>query len=111
MLKKDLIVCDTSKCVGCNKCIRVCPQYLTNVVTEDKKIRVNNDECVACVECIKHCPHDARSFTDDTSLFLHGLNIGENIFDSSPIFSFNYSKEYKQVFGWLKGRCISYIRC
>lgn len=110
MLKKDLIVCDTSKCVGCNKCIRVCPQYLTNVVTEDKKIRVNNDECVACGECIKHCPHDARSFTDDTSLFLHGLNNGENIaLIVAPSFLFNYPKEYKQVFGWLKRKGVSVI--
>lgn len=110
MLKKDLIVCDTNKCTGCNKCIRVCPQYLTNVVTDDKKIRINDDECVACGECIKHCPHDARSFTDDTSLFLHGLNNGENMaLIVAPSFLFNYPKEYKQVFGWLKRKGVSVI--
>lgn len=110
MLKKDLIVCDTNKCTGCNKCIRVCPQYLTNVVTDDKKIRINTDECVACGECIKHCPHDARSFTDDTSLFLHSLKNNEKVaIIVAPSFLFNYPKEYKSVFGWLKHKGVEVI--
>ena len=107
--KKNIVYTDLDKCVGCNKCVRVCPQFEANKYVEGK-IEVNSDYCVACGECIKACTHEARQYNDDTDLFFNDLKKGLKIsLIVAPAFLVNYPKEYKSILGWLKGKGIDLI--
>ena len=52
---RSLITNDESTCVGCNRCVRVCPMEGASVTYEqDKqiKVKINHDRCIACGACI-----------------------------------------------------------
>ena len=51
------IKCDTTKCVSCGKCKRVCPMGVD--VTDNSRNRIYGTECILCMECVKHCPKEA----------------------------------------------------
>lgn len=58
------------KCVGCQKCIAVCPGSLIDL--RDKKAYMKYPrDCWGCVSCVKECPVEAIDF------FL-GADIGGN---------------------------------
>ena len=79
---RQLIVDDVSKCVGCNRCIRVCPIEGANQVYiegRDIKVTINGNRCVACGFCIDTCRHDVRNYEDDTERFINDLRNGETI--------------------------------
>ncbi|MCL1983028.1 MAG: methyl-accepting chemotaxis protein [Clostridiales bacterium] len=80
---KQLVFCDTESCVGCNRCVRNCPVETANIVMLDSKgdikVDIDAENCIACGECIKVCRHGARSYTDDTEVFLDDLRHGAQI--------------------------------
>lgn len=104
--KKDALVYTNEKCVGCNKCISVCPVLTANravLESEKNKIVVDGARCVACGACFDACAHGARSFEDDTERFFADLKKGERIsLLLAPAFLANYPKEYASVLGGLK---------
>lgn len=104
--KKDALVYTNENCVGCNKCISVCPVLTANrAVTEDDRnvILVEGSQCVSCGACFDACAHGARSFRDDTERFFEDLRRGEKIsLLLAPAFLANYPKEYGSVLGGLK---------
>lgn len=51
------ITCDTSKCVSCGKCKKVCPMDVD--MTDNARKRQNGTECILCFECTKVCPKKA----------------------------------------------------
>jgi len=51
------VKCDTSKCISCGKCKRVCPMDVD--VTDNSRKRENGTECILCFECIRNCPKNA----------------------------------------------------
>ena len=51
------ITCDTSKCVSCGKCKKVCPMEVD--MTDNSRERKNGTECILCFECVKNCPEKA----------------------------------------------------
>mgnify|MGYP002230119593 FL=1 len=46
--------CDESKCVHCNKCLKVCPMNVE--VNNESRGRKNGTDCILCYECTKECP-------------------------------------------------------
>lgn len=46
--------CDESKCVHCNKCLKVCPMNVE--VNNESRRRKNGTDCILCYECTKECP-------------------------------------------------------
>ena len=46
--------CDESKCVHCNKCLKVCPMNVE--VNKESRNRKNGTDCILCYECTKECP-------------------------------------------------------
>lgn len=93
-------------CVGCNRCISVCPVLTANsaiIVENQAKIEVNEEKCIACGSCLDACEHNARSYEDDTEQFFEDLKRGERISVLvAPAYFMNYPKVYKEVFGGLK---------
>lgn len=56
---KTHVQIDTSKCIGCGRCVRVCPQSALSMV--DGKSHVDISKCIGCFECITVCPVKAIS--------------------------------------------------
>ncbi len=102
----DTLVYTNDNCVGCNKCISVCPVLTANhAVVEDgkNKIIVDGKQCVSCGACFDACAHGARSYYDDTERFFEDLAKGEKIsLLLAPAFLANYPGEYASVLGGLK---------
>lgn len=111
----ETIVYTNDKCIGCNKCIKVCSAIGACISVEENgkaRISVDGSKCVACGSCIDVCEHDAREFADDTQRFFDDLARGEKIsLLLAPSFRANYPDEYESVLGGLKklgaGRIIS----
>ncbi len=50
------------KCVGCNKCTKVCPGSLIKI-GEDKKAYIKyQKDCWGCTSCLKECKYEAINF-------------------------------------------------
>ena len=56
------LVVDTSKCVGCRRCVRVCGN--DGIEVTDRKAHVL-DGCIACGMCVDACPVGALSIEKD----------------------------------------------
>ncbi len=54
------------KCVGCGRCVKVCPQSALSLV--EKKCHVNLAKCIGCFECITVCPTKAISIDWSTEM-------------------------------------------
>ena len=79
---RKVITDDHNNCVGCNRCIRVCPiEGANHVFLDGDQIRVsiNDERCIACGSCIQTCRHGVRDYVDDTELFIDNLHNGESI--------------------------------
>jgi len=48
------------KCIGCGRCVEVCPHRVFNVT--DRKARIKDkDRCMECGACAMNCPKNAIS--------------------------------------------------
>lgn len=93
-------------CIGCNKCISVCPVITANRAVEkdgSTVIEVDGDKCIGCGACFDACEHNARSYYDDTEEFFADLAKGQKIsLLIAPAFAANYPNEYRSILGGLK---------
>ena len=53
---------DSAKCVGCSKCIEVCPGNLIKLSDERKAFIRYERDCWGCTSCVKECARGAISF-------------------------------------------------
>jgi formate hydrogenlyase subunit 6/NADH:ubiquinone oxidoreductase subunit I len=51
---------DQKKCIGCEKCVEVCPTLAIDFDWKKKKAFVLEiDQCLVCHQCLEVCPVDA----------------------------------------------------
>lgn len=109
----DDLIHTNDNCVGCNKCISVCPTILANyasLAAEQSVINVNSAACVACGACFDACQHDARSYHDDTLAFFDDLRSGKKLSVLiAPAFIANYPNEYQTILGGLKKLGVNHL--
>lgn len=52
----DKLKIDSSKCIGCNKCVLCCPMDNLNIVNHNA---TSQGKCTMCYRCINKCPQQA----------------------------------------------------
>jgi NAD-dependent dihydropyrimidine dehydrogenase PreA subunit len=52
-------VVNPNRCIGCRKCIEVCPKDVYAVDSNKKVSAVKPDECFECLACVKQCDREA----------------------------------------------------
>ncbi|MBP5606321.1 MAG: 4Fe-4S binding protein, partial [Ruminiclostridium sp.] len=107
MANLQSLIYTNEKCIGCNKCINVCPAMgactSVDVDGNTRRIAVNGTYCVSCGACMDACVHGAREFNDDTERFFADLRAGQRIsLLLAPAFLANYPAQYGSVLGGLK---------
>ena len=112
MSKITVIGLREENCVGCNKCIRVCPVVSANtayVIDGKVKVRVSQEDCIRCGRCLDVCDHEARYYIDDTERFFSDLSNGKKIsIITAPALKINIP-EYKKLFSYLKTQGVQSI--
>lgn len=106
------IVYTNGKCVGCNRCISVCPTIGANVsVSNDGKTRLEvSRKCINCGLCVSECSHHARDYRDDFDSFLEDIKAGEKIsLLVDPAFYIDYFEKAGNILGALKALGINKI--
>lgn len=53
------IQCEKSKCIGCKKCLEICPMNVD--MLNNNRNRYCGTECILCMQCIGVCPTGALS--------------------------------------------------
>jgi len=65
---------DTTKCIGCNLCVRDCPAYAIKVknigTPEEKKFQLtlDIDHCIFCGQCVDSCRKGALALSENVEL-------------------------------------------
>ncbi len=63
-MSKGSVQEDKTKCIGCTRCVRVCP--VSAIRLRDGKVERYTQRCISCGQCIKVCPVGAiQSVYDD----------------------------------------------
>lgn len=93
-------------CIGCNRCIAVCPVAGANVAGNlegGSFIQVADEKCLHCGACLEACRHNARECMDDTETFLAALDRGEHIsMIVDPSFFMVCADRAYQILGYLR---------
>ncbi len=108
------ICLDTSKCVGCNACVRSCPVRDANIANLNEAgeliIHIDESKCIKCGACIRACSHHARYFEDDIDDFMKDMKSGtEIVLIAAPSIKIGFDGKWRHVLQWFRNQGIQKI--
>ena len=83
------------KCVGCTKCVRVCPTEAIRV--RGGKAQIDPNRCIDCGQCIEVCPVNALYIKKDPLDEIDGFKY------KVAIISASYTSQFREEIGFEKG--------
>ena len=84
------IVINKEKCVGCRKCMQVCPGSLIKLDNDGKAYIKYPKDCWGCVSCVKECKCDAIDFYLGADI--GGMGSRMNVKSREDIIDWNITK-------------------
>ncbi len=55
------VVIDHAGCIGCRRCVEICPGNIIKLSEDGKAYLKRPEECWNCTSCLKECPKGAIS--------------------------------------------------
>jgi diguanylate cyclase (GGDEF)-like protein len=75
---------DSSRCVACLACLRVCPTDAIALPPEARVVEILDEHCIRCGECLAECPHEAIHATGELSRAVTIAEAGNGIIILAP---------------------------
>lgn len=90
---------DRDKCIGCTKCVRICPTEAIRV--RDGKAEIDNARCIDCSQCVAICPVNAIKIVSDSldsiKQFKYRLAVISTSYEGQFMEDFGYEKALKAL--------------
>lgn len=107
------VLADDENCVGCNRCMRVCPVETANTVVQMREnsfqVRIKEEQCILCGSCVDICEHGVRGIRDDLHNFLDALQKGEEMAVMVAPSIRSSIPQWRQLLTWLRSIGVSAI--
>lgn len=111
LCQKINVLTDHSVCIGCGRCLKICPENAISLI-ENIGFIIDRNKCTDCLKCAKTCPSKSKvvsgeqKTTDeiiefvkrDKAFYKHskgGLTLGGGELLSQPNFSYDLLKKAK----------------
>jgi NAD-dependent dihydropyrimidine dehydrogenase PreA subunit len=84
------------RCIGCDKCIAVCPTNVFDRGSDGVPIISRHGDCQTCFQCEANCPADA--------LYVSPLTTPQPVPDEQVLAGSGVLGSYRARIGWGRGR-------
>ncbi|MGU3498447.1 4Fe-4S binding protein [Mycobacterium sp. C31M] len=92
----------TERCIGCDKCIDVCPTRVFDRGADGIPVIARQDSCQTCFQCEAYCPTDALFVAP----LLDPVPDGSPLKDLTHVVETDLLGSYRRALGWGKGRTL-----
>ncbi|MFF1831332.1 4Fe-4S binding protein [Paenarthrobacter sp. NPDC058040] len=93
-------IVSTDKCIGCDKCVQVCPTNVFDTGTDGVPVIARQDDCQTCFMCEAYCPVDALFVAPNAE----PLPADSPLRDEEHLAASGLLGSYRKGIGWGHGR-------
>jgi NAD-dependent dihydropyrimidine dehydrogenase PreA subunit len=93
-------VVDSDRCIGCDRCIEVCPTRVFDRGADGVPVIARHDSCQTCFQCEAYCPTDALFVAP----LLAPAEPGSPFRDITALSGAGLLGGYRRQLGWGNGR-------
>jgi NAD-dependent dihydropyrimidine dehydrogenase PreA subunit len=93
-------VVSAERCIGCDKCVHVCPTNVFDRGADGIPVIARQDDCQTCFMCEAYCPVDALFVAPTT----HPQPADAPLRDESRLAGSDLLGSYRARIGWGRGR-------
>jgi NAD-dependent dihydropyrimidine dehydrogenase PreA subunit len=93
-------IVDEGRCIGCDRCIEVCPTRVFDRGADGIPVIARHDSCQTCFQCEAYCPTDALFVSPLTT----PVTAGSAFRDTARLDEAGLLGGYRRELGWGSGR-------
>jgi NAD-dependent dihydropyrimidine dehydrogenase PreA subunit len=93
-------VVDADRCIGCDRCVEVCPTRVFDRGADGVPVIARHDTCQTCFQCEAYCPTDALFVAPLTT----PVEPGSPLRDVARLAESGLLGSYRRELGWGSGR-------